>query len=354
MYKLLLRHHDLAISLNLLRSFLILWKQLEILKAEWGRLKLRTEDINTVPLYKEFCEQQGEQLQDSSGLGCRRAGSQVYKCSMQSKQWIVLLPRAAAGDPDLSISQPFCTQSSLVVMPEIGLSSYCLREESMDILYLAMQVIVRQKGTEEQFGEPISSTQQILPPRGVSETKMKVYQIVGLRHGMIMEITAPRAQLADLEEENLSLKEKMRKEVRDEYESLVQDLFVTCVHLKGNLDVYRLSIEQRLFEIISKVRREGVGNMIDLKKKFGFTKNNGDLKEHLSKEALQSKKEGLNAKLMAEQGVTLFQGELTSIVMLVFTSSRLHSTTLDCTGGFDLKWMARNTVAFNCSTDSKI
>lgn len=49
---------------------------------------------------------------------------------------------------------------------------------------------------------------------------------------MIMEITALRAQVADLEEENLSLKEKIRKEVRDEYESLVQNLFVTCVHLK--------------------------------------------------------------------------------------------------------------------------
>lgn len=50
--KLLLRHHDPLVSCNLLRSFLILWKQLEILKAEWGRLKLRTEDVNTVPLYK--------------------------------------------------------------------------------------------------------------------------------------------------------------------------------------------------------------------------------------------------------------------------------------------------------------
>lgn len=49
---------------------------------------------------------------------------------------------------------------------------------------------------------------------------------------MITEITALRAQLTDLEEENLSLKEKMRKEVRDEYESLVQSLFVTYVHLK--------------------------------------------------------------------------------------------------------------------------
>jgi len=46
-----------------------------------------------------------------------------------------------------------------------------------------------------------------------------------------MQITALRAQLADLEEENLGLKEKIRTEVRDEYESLVWNLFVTCVHL---------------------------------------------------------------------------------------------------------------------------
>uniref|UniRef100_A0A8C0IC00 CC162 protein n=1 Tax=Bubo bubo TaxID=30461 RepID=A0A8C0IC00_BUBBB len=395
--KLLLRHHDPVISLNLLRSFLILWKQLEILKAEWGRLKLRTEDINTLTLYKKFCEQYGA-----------------------------------------------------------------------DILYPAMKAIVRQMGTQEKFGEPITSTQHILALRGASEIKMKVYrlqkllesleihtihdvqkkinqeitlvtserlwkhsvmqenfsvvrpqivetfvqrlmenyqesdtfcilhlqqcltilgcdimarecsnfdtysmfyenilqhklswsvEIVGLCHGMIMEITALRAQLADLEEENLGLKEKIRKEVRDEYESLVRNLFVTCVHLKGNLDVYRLSIEQRVFEIISEVRREGVDNMIDLKKKFGSTKNNGDLKEHLSKEqlqllwdenirlsklvcklkalnswkqttqkaqlsaklrdaekeALQNKKECLNAKMMAEQEVTSFQGQLLSV-----------------------------------------
>ncbi|KGM00327.1 Coiled-coil domain-containing protein 162, partial [Charadrius vociferus] len=130
---------------------------------------------------------------------------------------------------------------------------------------------------------------------------------------MIMEITALRSQLTDLEEENLGLKEKIRKEVRDEYESLVRNLFVTCVHLKGKLDVYRLSIEQRVFEIISEVRREGVDNMIDLKEKFGSTKNNGDLKEHLSKEALQNKKECLNAKMMAEQEVTSFQGQLASV-----------------------------------------
>lgn len=47
-----------------------------------------------------------------------------------------------------------------------------------------------------------------------------------------MEITALRAQLADLEEENLGLKEKIRKEVWGEYESLVQNVLVACVQLQ--------------------------------------------------------------------------------------------------------------------------
>lgn len=49
---------------------------------------------------------------------------------------------------------------------------------------------------------------------------------------MIMEITALRARLTDLEEENLNLKEKIRKEVQEEYEALVQALFVTCLDIK--------------------------------------------------------------------------------------------------------------------------
>lgn len=47
-----------------------------------------------------------------------------------------------------------------------------------------------------------------------------------------MEVTALRARVADLEGEKLSLKEKIRKEVQDEYETLVRNLFVTCVQLK--------------------------------------------------------------------------------------------------------------------------
>lgn len=49
---------------------------------------------------------------------------------------------------------------------------------------------------------------------------------------MIMEITALRARLTDLEQENLNLNKQIRKEVQEEYEDLVRALFATCVHIK--------------------------------------------------------------------------------------------------------------------------
>lgn len=52
---------------------------------------------------------------------------------------------------------------------------------------------------------------------------------------MIMEITALRAQLTDLEEENMSLKKQIREEVQEEYEALVQALFMTCLHRKVSI-----------------------------------------------------------------------------------------------------------------------
>ncbi|CAJ0942848.1 unnamed protein product [Ranitomeya imitator] len=41
---------------TLLKSFLILWKQLEYFKEQWGKHKLQVEEIDTVGLYRQFCE----------------------------------------------------------------------------------------------------------------------------------------------------------------------------------------------------------------------------------------------------------------------------------------------------------
>ncbi|XP_074720687.1 coiled-coil domain-containing protein 162-like [Strix uralensis] len=357
--KLLLRHHDPVISLNLLRSFLILWKQLEILKAEWGLLKLRTEDINTVTLYEEFCEQYGadilypamkaivrqmgtkeefgEPVTSTQHILALRGASEIKMKAYQLQKLLESLEIHMIHDVQKKINQEITLvtserarqESSLptelwkhrvmqenfsVVRPQIVetfvqrlMENYqesdtevTLKKSHLQqcLTILGCDIMARERSnfnTYSMFYENILQQQRHLlyqkeqelhaVEEGGNQGDMALTQIVGLCHGMIMEITALRAQLADLEEENLGLKEKIRKEVRVEYESLVRNLFVTCVHLKlqGNLDVYRLSIEQRVFEIISEVRREGVDNMIDLKKKFGSTKNNGDLKEHLSK-----------------------------------------------------------------------
>ena len=41
-------------SYKLLKSFLLLWKQLEVMKADWGKRKLGLEKIDTIASYKEF------------------------------------------------------------------------------------------------------------------------------------------------------------------------------------------------------------------------------------------------------------------------------------------------------------
>lgn len=49
---------------------------------------------------------------------------------------------------------------------------------------------------------------------------------------MIMEITALRARLAHLQRENHNFREMIRKEVQEDYEALVQNLFMVCLQLK--------------------------------------------------------------------------------------------------------------------------
>ncbi|NXC44706.1 CC162 protein, partial [Penelope pileata] len=430
MHKLLLRHQDPVTSWHLLRSFLMLWKQLEIIKAEWGRLKLRTEDINTVPLYKEFCEQYGtEILHPAMKAIARQMGTEeVFGEPVTSTQH-VLPPRGASEiemkvyqlrkllesleihmirdvqkkikqEMTLVISERARQESSLptelwkhkvmqenfsVVRPQI-VETFVQRlmenyqESDAEVTFkkshlqqcltvLGCDIMARERSNFETYSMFYENILQQLHrllyqkehelhavEEGGNQNDTALTQIAGLSHGMIMEITALRAQLAALEEENVGLKEKIRKEVRDEYESLVRSLFVTCVHLKEKLDVYRLHIEQQVLDIISEGRRKGVDNMIDLKKKFGSSENNDDLKEHLSKEklqllqdenirlsklvcklkaltcwkqttqkarlsaklrcaekeALENKKECLNAKMMAEQEVASFQGQLMS------------------------------------------
>uniref|UniRef100_A0A8B9BCL3 Coiled-coil domain containing 162 n=1 Tax=Anser brachyrhynchus TaxID=132585 RepID=A0A8B9BCL3_9AVES len=358
MCKLLLRHQDPVLSCNLLRSFLILWKQLEMLKAEWGRLKLRTEDINTVPLYKEFCEQYGTDiLHPAMKAIARQVGTEEDFGGPVTSTQRILPPKGAS---------------------EIEMKVYQLRKllESLEIhmihdvqkkIKLEMTLVTSERARQE------SSLPTELWKHRVMQENFSVVrpQIVETFVQSLMEnyqesdteVTFKKSHLQQCLTVlgcDIMARERSNFETYSMfYENILQQLHHLLYQKEqGKLDVYRLSIEQRVLEIISEVRREGVGNMIDLKKKFGSSENNGDLKEYLSKqeqlqllqdenirlsklvcklkalnhwkqttqkarlsaklrdaekEAIQNKKECLNAKMMAEQEVTSFEGQLTSI-----------------------------------------
>uniref|UniRef100_A0A8C6IIY7 Coiled-coil domain containing 162 n=1 Tax=Mus spicilegus TaxID=10103 RepID=A0A8C6IIY7_MUSSI len=127
---------------------------------------------------------------------------------------------------------------------------------------------------------------------------------------MIMEITALRAQLTDLEEENLNLKIQIRKEVQEEYRELVQALFLTCLRIKEKLDENQFNLIQKVCELIGEVRAEGIANVKQLKKTWGSARPDEETKENTAKESILSKKECLRIKLMAEQEAALLHQQL--------------------------------------------
>uniref|UniRef100_A0A674HYJ5 Coiled-coil domain containing 162 n=2 Tax=Terrapene triunguis TaxID=2587831 RepID=A0A674HYJ5_9SAUR len=420
------RLHDPVTSRALLRSFLITWKQLEVLKAEWGRLKLKVEDINTVPLYKQFAELYGTDIlypamraiarqmgtedefeglvTSSQSILPPKGASEIevktrqlqnlleslelhmiqdVKKKINQEMTLVTSERARAGSglPTELWKHRVMQENFSVVRPQI-VETFVQRlmenyqESDVEITFkkshlqncltaLGCDIMARERSNFETYTmfyeNLLQQEHQLLYQKeqvhAWSQSPSQ-YPVAELSHEMIMEITALRARLTNLEKENLCLKEEIRKEVQDEYETLVQNLFVTCLHLKGKLDDYRLNMSRQVFEIISEVRKEGVDNMIDLKKKFGSTKDDDGLKEHLSKqeqlqalqdentrlgelvcklkvlscwkqtiqkaqlsvklrnaekEALQNKEECLNAKMLAEQEVLLFRQQLVAI-----------------------------------------
>ncbi|XP_045400102.1 uncharacterized protein LOC123633144 isoform X6 [Lemur catta] len=297
---------DAVKSLALLRSFLILWKQLEVLKEHWGRLRLQGQDINSVSLYKQFSElYESDILYPSMKVLARQMGKEdefeVLTINSQST-----LPPKGASEIEIKAQQlqkilenceihmiqevltkvnremtlvlsekskQECTlptdlwkhqvmkENLSVIRPQIvekfmqrlmedyqdGGLEVTFRKDHLEacLLSLGCDVMARERSNFETYSmcyehvlqhatQRLRLKEQELDAirRGQGPPEDHAGQVAELSHDMIMEITALRAQLTDLEEENLNLKKQIRKEVQEEYEALVQALFVTCLHIK--------------------------------------------------------------------------------------------------------------------------
>ncbi|XP_051853468.1 coiled-coil domain-containing protein 162-like isoform X2 [Antechinus flavipes] len=364
--RMLEKQRDPLTAYAFLRSFLIIWKQLEVLKEEWGRLKLRVTDINTVTLYQQFGELYGSDIlyptmktiarqmgkeDEFEGLviSCRsilppKGASEVEikTCQLQklledleshmihevlrkvNKEIALVMSEKAKEDSVLPTElwkHHVIKENVSVLRPQIveifiqrlmesyqdGELEITFKKEHLEmcLLSLGCDVMARERSNFETYSmfyeNLLQQANQMLYQKeqelnavrtAQSPSEESVHQVTGHIQNMILEITALRAKLTDLEDENINLKEKIRKEVQEEYEALVQALFATCLHIKEKLDEHQLKMSRKVCDLISEVRKEGVDSMIDLKKKFGLGKVANGVKENLAKqEQLQTLQE---------------------------------------------------------------
>ncbi|XP_072594559.1 uncharacterized protein [Vulpes vulpes] len=418
-------------SLAFLRSFLVLWKQLEVLKEQWGRLKLQGQDSNSLSFHKQFSELYGTDiLYPSMKAIARRMGKedefediiissqsflppkgaseieiktqQLQKLlenleihmiqevlrkvnreialvvSEKSKERCTLptdLWKHHVMKENFSVSRPQIVEKFIQRLMENyqdGGLEITFRKDHLEacLLSLGCDVMARERSNFESYSmcyehvleharQKLCQKEQELDiiRRGSDPPEDGAGQVAELSHNMIMEITALRARLTDLEEENLNLKQQIRKEVQEEYEALVQALFVTCLHIKEKLDENQINLIQKVYELIGEVRTEGIDNLRSLKKKWGSARPDEGTKENpakeqlqaleqdnsslavlackvrslgrwrlaaqqarfqaqlsrAEKEAMQRKKECLSIKLMAEQEAVLFRQQLLAL-----------------------------------------
>ncbi|XP_041509550.1 uncharacterized protein LOC121449304 [Microtus oregoni] len=363
-----------VLSLALLKSFLILWKQLEVLKEHWGRLRLQGQEINSASHHKQFSElyeadifypslkslarQMGKEdefegliIRNQSILPPKGASEIEIKTQQLQKllesleiymiqevlkkvsreMSLLLSEKSKEEEPALPTElwkHQVMKENFSVVRPQI-VEKFVQRlmEGSQDdgpeitfkrdhleacLLSLGCDVMARERSNFETYSmcyehilqharEKLSQREQEVDLLQRSQVPPEdcASQVAELSHDLIMEVTALRAQLTDLEEETLDLKHQIRKEVQEEYSELVQALFMTCLHIKEALDENQFNLIQRVCELICEVRAEGTANMKQLKKTWGSARPDEGTKENTGKEQLRPSEQDNRGTLAA-------------------------------------------------------
>ncbi|XP_078256203.1 coiled-coil domain containing 162 [Rhinoraja longicauda] len=349
-----------------LKSFLIVWKQLEVLKEEWGRLKLGVEEINSAALYKQFCKlyrveilypalmplvcragmeaETERMMMDNRPLLPPEGTSEMETKSRQlhkllesmecymirelqkkiARELTLVVSERARGEATLPTDDwkhSVMTENFPIARPQI-VETFVqrLKEHSCEseneitfgkdhlsdcLLRLACDVMGRERSNFETYSmcyeNILRREHQLLYQKeqelkGLQQSQASSAgaesQLADFNHQIIIEITALHTKLANLQEENSRLKAEVRREVRQEFDALVRNMFASSFALKQKLDEYHVSMNRVACKLISEVRRNAVDSIIALKRKVGSTKSDDALKENLERQdQLQSLRE---------------------------------------------------------------
>ncbi|XP_073531933.1 uncharacterized protein [Phyllobates terribilis] len=364
---------DPVLESTLLKSFLILWKQLEYFKEQWGKQKLQVEEINTVCLYRQFCELYRDE---------------IYYPTMKALAWQMGKEEEFEG----------LTLRSQVVLPPKGASEIAVRVRQLqkmmesfesDMIHDVQRKVAKEitlvisERTREGRGVPTELWKKPVMKENFSPGRPQivekfVQQLMSEHRGNSAEVIFSQEHLqscltllacdimareqSNFESYSMFYESLLQQEQQNLYQK-EQELLASkqeqnktkTDYNESRIDGYHISMNKQVTEIISDVRKEGVDDMIFLKKKYYPGQNGSALKNTLSvqekmqnlreensqlqslvcklkalnkwkvtakegqlreklrnteKEAIQNKKEGLKLKLLVETEVTLLRQQL--------------------------------------------
>ncbi|XP_025756859.1 uncharacterized protein si:ch73-242m19.1 isoform X3 [Oreochromis niloticus] len=151
-------------------------------------------------------------------------------------------------------------------------SSVMERERQCFLLYSQFYEQILQQHTQLLY-----QREQDLKSLKDAQTSNSHKEVADLCRGMMLEVSALRAQVVHLEEEKINLEEQLGLKFKERYHPLVRHLFSTCIQLKARLDEYPRQMERDVSVMVNRARGEGVDKIIKLKKRYGCTKDDDGL-----------------------------------------------------------------------------
>ncbi|XP_053192243.1 uncharacterized protein si:ch73-242m19.1 [Scomber japonicus] len=318
---------------SVLRGFLLLTKQLQVFKESWARRRLGVETFSTTGLYQQFVKLYRAEIFYPSmrALALKLGKERDYEVLISGSQ--SLLPPPGASEVEVkawqlhrllestecdmirAVQRRISREMTLVVSErtrqDTGLPTELWKKSPVKFSVsperpLIVESFIQQlmEGAEEAEGQlrvSVDHLQQCLTHLGCSVTERErrsfllysqfyeqilqqqtqlLYQreqVAVLCREMILEISALQARVAQLEEEKRSLEQKLSLKFKERYDSLVRQLFSTCIQLKAKLDEQHRQMEHDVSVMVNSVRREGVDRIIRLRKKNGCNKHNDEL-----------------------------------------------------------------------------
>ncbi|XP_062296819.1 uncharacterized protein si:ch73-242m19.1 [Scomber scombrus] len=326
---------------SVLRGFLLLTKQLQVFKESWAQRRLCVETFSTTGLYQQFVKLYRAEIFYPSmrALALKLGKERDYEVLISGSQ--SLLPPPGASEVEVkawqlhrllestecdmirAVQRRISREMTLVVSErtrqDTGLPTelwkkspvkFSVSPERPQIVELFIQQLM--EGAEEAEGQlrvSVDHLQQCLTHLGCSVTERErrsfllysqfyeqilqqqtqlLYQreqVSVLCREMILEISALQARVSQLEEEKRSLEQNLSLKFKERYDSLVRQLFSTCIQLKAELDEQHRQMEHDVSVMVNSVRREGMDRIIRLRKKNSCNKDNDELKlKQLKKE----------------------------------------------------------------------